>query len=87
MALIGRFSPGDPVYVTWEMLVNVPAIVRVVHTGGEWLNVAIDPKDLEAAHVERGGFFRIHPATKMVHLVVRNTELEPRTGTITYGPD
>jgi hypothetical protein len=76
MTLIKPVSPGDAVYVNWEMLHGVPAIVRRVYTGKQWINVGIDPKDLEKLDVERAGFFRIHPRTGLVHLVLRPGEYE-----------
>ena len=86
MALIKPYHPGDPVLITWQMLQDVPAIVRKVRTGGDWISVAIDPKDLEKLEVERAGYFRLSP-DGYVHLEVRQSldEIKHRTGTTTYG--
>lgn len=64
---------GDPVLVNWEMLSEVPAQVLTVYSNG-WLNVGIKPQTLEELNVERGGYFRIHPRTLLVHLVVKPGE-------------
>ena len=86
MSIIRPFKPGDPVAITWAMLDDVPAIVRAVRSGGNWISVAIDPKDLENRQVERAGYFRISP-DGYVHLEVQNDkgEIKHRTGTMTYG--
>lgn len=85
MSLIKPVAVGDTVYVNWEMLEGVPAVVRAVYSGGKWINVGIEPDDMLALNVKREGYFRIHPATGLVHLVLHEGEYERSKDVIDHG--